>query len=227
MVKIIQRINKQPNKRFVLTTREYILNQARQKYERLASEDFNPLTCILNLGDYTPSIRAEILYNHLYFSQLPREEKAQFASPEVYLPIIRHRNFNPRLIDYSLRLMFSSADDEQLSVPQIMVANLDDPRRIWEHVIGHQLNQESVDILVVLFSFTYEAKKDELERAFRDYNSRQGRMPGHRNFDRALKVLDNTMIRIGSGLGASTITYHTPRRATTWLSISPRTPMSL
>ena len=89
-----------------------------------------------------------------------------------------------------------------------MVANLDDPRRIWEHVIGHQLNQESVDILVVLFSFTYEAKKDELERAFRDYNSRQGRMPGHRNFDRALKVLDNTMIRIGSGLGASTITYH-------------------
>jgi len=208
-VKIIRRINKHPSKRFILTTREYILAQAKQKYERLSGEDFNPLTCVLTLDNYTPLIRAEILYNHLYFSELTREEKAQFAEPRVYLPIIEHRNFNPRLIDYSLRLMFSSEDEALPDVAQAMLENLNNPRRLWEH-IDNQLDQESVDIVTVLFSFTREATVDELERAFHSYIAQSGRASSHRKFLQSLKVLDNTMIRIGSDSGNSTIAYHSP-----------------
>jgi hypothetical protein len=210
LVKIIRRINKSPNKRFVLTTREYILEQAKRKYERLAGEDLNPLTCVLTLDDYTPLIRAEILYNHLYFSRLTREEKAQFADPEVYLPIINHRNFNPRLIDYSLRLIFSPEDETSLEVSQIMHENLDNPRRIWEHIIDNQLDQASIDILIVLFSFTREVALSELELALNSYYAQDGRASSHRTFLQSLKILDNTMIRVGSNSGESTVAYHSP-----------------
>jgi hypothetical protein len=51
----------------VLTTREYILNQARLYYEKLDRERFDHRTCVIDLSKYSRRIRAEILYNHLHF----------------------------------------------------------------------------------------------------------------------------------------------------------------
>ena len=58
------------NTKFIMTTREYILNQAKLTYEALALSNINLTKCIVDLSDYTPYIRANILYNHLYFSDL-------------------------------------------------------------------------------------------------------------------------------------------------------------
>jgi hypothetical protein len=210
LVKIINRINKFPNKRFVLTTREYILAQARRKYERLAGENFNPLTCVLSLADYTPLIRAEILYNHLYFSELGREEKARFADRDVYMPIISHRNFNPRLIDYSLRLSFGSNEESAKNAAHTMIENLNNPRRIWEHIIDNQLDQDSIAIVIALFSFRREASLDDLELAVQSYLAQGGSTSTHQRFLQSLKVLDNTMVRIGSDSGDPIVFYHSP-----------------
>ncbi len=57
--------------RFLLTTREYILNAARTRYETLAHPPLELRECVINLSDYTGHIRARILYNHIYFSDLP------------------------------------------------------------------------------------------------------------------------------------------------------------
>lgn len=61
---------------FVLTTREYILNQAKLHYEKLAREKFDHRTCIIDLDKYSRRIKAQILYNHLHFSNLPRTHLA-------------------------------------------------------------------------------------------------------------------------------------------------------
>lgn len=111
LLRILKRVASSPNKRLLLTTREYILESARQNYERIATADLDPLICVIDLSDYTRLVRAEILYNHVYFSDLSPQAKEAFADPSVYLPIIRHRNFSPRLVERSLSR--SAVDGEE------------------------------------------------------------------------------------------------------------------
>ena len=61
--------------RFLLTTREYILNTATIRYESLANPTVELAPCIVDLADYTRPIRAQILYNHIFFSDLPDDYK--------------------------------------------------------------------------------------------------------------------------------------------------------
>ena len=53
---------------FVLTTREYILQQARQLYEQLAIEGVEGHRFLLELQRYSRTDRARIFYNHAFFS---------------------------------------------------------------------------------------------------------------------------------------------------------------
>ena len=46
-------ISRQTGKKFILTTREYILNQARQSLEEFARHDFDLNKCIISPADYT------------------------------------------------------------------------------------------------------------------------------------------------------------------------------
>jgi hypothetical protein len=73
LISFIKKIKGTKNKYFIMTTREYILNQAQQKYELLNRHDLDIAKCIIDLSLYTPIVRANILYNHLFFSNMPKE----------------------------------------------------------------------------------------------------------------------------------------------------------
>ena len=75
IVELMEEVSSNPNWRFILTTREYILNTATMRYEAFAQPKVPIQMCIVNLGDYTRPVRAKILYNHIFFSELPREYK--------------------------------------------------------------------------------------------------------------------------------------------------------
>ena len=40
--------------------------------------------CVINLSDYTRPVRAKILYNHIYFSDLPKEYKLALLEEHGY-----------------------------------------------------------------------------------------------------------------------------------------------
>ena len=87
------------NKRIILTTREYILRRAGQIFEVLGRADLDPKTCVIDLADYTNLHRAQILYNHLYFSDLPRVYLRNLSVSGMYHEIVQHPHYNPRLIE--------------------------------------------------------------------------------------------------------------------------------
>ena len=68
LVELMEEVAENPNWRFILTTREYILNIAQQRYEAFAHPPVEFRMCVINLSDYTRPARAKILYNHIYFS---------------------------------------------------------------------------------------------------------------------------------------------------------------
>ena len=56
-------------------------------------------TCVIYLTKYNRLNRAQILYNHIYFSDLPVAFKSAILNGRNYLKIIDHHNYNPRIID--------------------------------------------------------------------------------------------------------------------------------
>ncbi|MGR6536336.1 nSTAND3 domain-containing NTPase [Streptomyces rochei] len=188
LISLMQRVTRTPNKRFLLTTREYILAQAKQRYERLDRHRFDIQTCVLDVADYTYSARASILYNHVSASGLPSRTKSVFASPSVYKRIVLHANFNPRIIAATL------AEAELLGiatnrVAAEMVANLEDPSRVWNHIVNHQISASDVLLLKALLSFIAGVSMDGLQHV---WIASGGSLRDLRN---SLKVLDGTMLR--------------------------------
>lgn len=102
LVRLIHLIESDPDKVFVLTTREYILRQAQQTYEKLSDEAFSIMKLTIKVEELSSSERAHILYNQLYYSPLRPAAAAASDGPRRYMELIRHRNYNPRLIEAAI-----------------------------------------------------------------------------------------------------------------------------
>ena len=81
-------------------TREHIFRQAVAASERLRQTGLDGHKIILQIADYDFGQKAQILYNHLYFSDLPNAYKDALLQSELYLEVVRHPKFNPRLIEW-------------------------------------------------------------------------------------------------------------------------------
>jgi len=182
---------------FVLTTREYILNQAKLHYEKLDRENFDHRTCIIDLAKYSRRIRAQILYNHLHFSGLPRPHLEALVAKRGYLQIVDHPNYNPRLIQY---LTDSTWLGETISTeyPELFLSNLDNPVEIWRHAFRHQLSDQARHALFVITTLPRETRLSDVERAFVAlHNSQCSRFrikQSQADFESALKELDGTFV---------------------------------
>jgi hypothetical protein len=103
IIEFIRRVNKSPNHRFILTTREYILRAAKIRYDRLDTGDIDPLRCVLEISTYTELQKGLILYQHLAFSDgLLQEDIEDLVRNRRYLSIVRHPNYTPRHITDAL-----------------------------------------------------------------------------------------------------------------------------
>lgn len=181
----------------VLTTREYILNQAKLHYEKLDRERFDHKTCVIDLSKYSRRIRAQILYNHLHFSELPRPHLVALVESRGYFQIVDHENYNPRLIEYLTSAIWvgNTSPEKYLS---LFLANLDNPVEIWEHSFRNQLSDSARHLLVVLTSLPTELILHDVESAFVRFHKEQCLRFGISNsptdFKRALKELDGTFV---------------------------------
>lgn len=185
------------NSRFVLTTREYILNQARITYEKLNRADFDHRICTIDLSDYSRRIRAEILYNHLYFSELPSGHLEALVGNRGYLQIIDHDNYIPRVVETLTTASWvgSLPSDQYLKV---FLEKLDNPAEIWDHAFKNQLTEAARFVLAVLTSLPVEVALRDLEDAFISFYQAQhpehGRVKLENEFNLALKELDGTFL---------------------------------
>ncbi|MFD3910760.1 restriction endonuclease [Streptomyces sp. NPDC058603] len=201
LLSVIREIQETPGKALVMTTRDYLLEHARLRHDRLAAPDVSDVVSVVRLTDLDLRVRGQILYNHVHRSPLPPDAKRRFADPEVWRPVVRHKNFNPRLVEETLRLSARRGQD----VAAAMLENLDDPRRVWECIVENELTDEAVHVLEVLFTFG-SAGLDDLEESWRWYRKEMDRAADGRTFRRALQVLDGTMVSVERGR----VAFHNP-----------------
>ncbi|WP_299241752.1 hypothetical protein [uncultured Aquimarina sp.] len=139
--RFINLIRKSKNKLFILTTREYILRQGQVNFkEELNNDIINLKKCIVDVSKYTRYEKAEILFNHLYYSEIDLEEIAFFKDKKYYNTIISHSNYTPRLIE-DATFKFELNDStyrHQGSFYNWFKNYLDDPFSYWEKLFDKQ-----------------------------------------------------------------------------------------
>jgi conflict system STAND superfamily ATPase len=195
--------------RFILTTREHILSSALQMSERLAHSPMLAHRCVFELRDYSYAQRARILYNHLYFSNLPQPYKVAVLEGDFFLEIIKHKHFNPRLIEWLstyTRLREVGPDTYRAHISAL----LESPETIWAHAFRSQISNAARHVLLCLYTLGEWINVIDLEPAFVSLhrycaiNYNQSIAPG--DFRNSLQELDGAFLSYNSG----TVSYLNP-----------------
>ena len=148
LLDFIAMVRSSPTARLVLTTREHILTQAIANSERLRHSEILDFRVPLHMPDYSLGQKAQILYNHLYFSDLPPDYQDELLRDDFCFQIIKHEKFNPRLIEWLSnykRLKNVKVGDYQAFVSDL----LSDPSEIWrsERTCGYARRIADFDAL--------------------------------------------------------------------------------
>jgi hypothetical protein len=195
----------------ILTTREYILNDARRIYEPLSGPELEVAKCIVKVEDYTRGHRARILYNHIYFSDLSSEYALALVKDRAYKAIVDHKNYNPRIVEWMTGAAGASQPGEFVAA---FVAMLDNPLRIWEHAFDNQIGEDARNILFCLASVIGTVSLDELRTAWIAMLNPAQTSAGSRvhrdRFNSALKHIDGSFIRTERSHHETGVSFHNP-----------------
>jgi len=213
LLEFIHALRTSPTSKLILTTREYILGQARLRYEKLERTDFKVETYVIDLSKYTRLNRARILFNHIYFSDLPENYKNTVLENRNYLRIIDHENYNPRIVE--LMTQFTRlAEIQPKQYFQFFLSNLDNPMLIWSHAFEHQLSIAAKHVLIALASLPAEVFLEDCKEAFEVFHKHQAneyRFPiKSRDFTNALKELDGNFVSTEKSRDRVVLRFHNP-----------------
>lgn len=195
VARLISAIGRRPGKQLVITTRTHVLQEAELRDESVSRSGLRAHECVVEVAEYTREIRARILYNHLYFSNLAREIVRDFVVQRFYMGIIDHQNFTPRLIE--LTIAQSSPQDTADELVRRMVRALDHPMELWGPSFRESLSETARKLLMHLTTFpTSGATTNALRASIAGTSTPL-------ECERALKQLDGSWIQIAGRFNRS------------------------
>ena len=147
ILSFIEKVKREPDKLFVLSTREYILAAAKRQFEKFSLNNIELAKCTLDLSSYSEEIRATILYNHLANADLPMEYIKALLDGKKYLKLIKHNNFNPRIIEAFLKEKLYLKETPERFVKRFLDF-FDRPYSVWEFAFSKMSQMEQQALLV-------------------------------------------------------------------------------
>lgn len=183
-------INMKGEKRLILTTREYVLQQGLQKHP-LLRETLEKYSLICMMEEYGYDEKASILFQHLYHSQLDYEFLWYVFMKSNQ--IIYHKNYNPRVLalflDKELKKDSSPADyhDELLSY-------LDNPEDFWKEVFIDLSTEARILSLLLLISTT-AIRINDINLCYQKFIHTSNNPLMTKNFSDCIKELEKSVIK--------------------------------
>lgn len=193
VVDFMEMVRQSDHARFMLTTREHILGKALQISEKFAQSPMMEHRCVLDLADYSYGQKARILYNHLYFSDLPTPYKEAILENDFFLEIVNHEHFNPRIIEWlatHARLRNVPPDVYRAHISDL----LESPETIWKHAFKNQISAAARHLILAFYTAGSGTETQDLESIFISFHRystskyQQPVAPG--DFRNSLKELD-------------------------------------
>jgi GTPase SAR1 family protein len=197
LLNLVRKAASTSNVIFIMTTREYIFEDAKRVHLAFGERAKEILGYVLSLKVYTTRHRAQMLFNHLYFSDLPDSRLKLIVNSKVYRTIVENENFNPRVIETICRDA-NSRDYADEAFLAFIEDKLHDPAAIWEGPFEQEISAVARQLLVVLWTFDGQAELMELESAVSALNQSTAPEELELQFRRALKQLHGNFVTSSS-----------------------------
>jgi len=167
IIKFMDRIKSDNTKKFVLTSRTNILNSGILHSSIFSTGKIHKNEFLLTIDEFDDLEKAKILYNHIWFSKLDEDFIEEIYKNKRYHQIIKHKNFNPRLIEFITDIDRLNVSPEKYWA--YILQTLDNPKDIWNDCFKNQ-NNEFVRSLVILTVFNgSQIIEEELRKSFNIY----------------------------------------------------------
>lgn len=189
--KLIQRIiDSGESKRLILTTREYILRQGLQKQPML-KDTLEQYALICTVEDYSDVEKANILFQHLYASNLKYEYVTHLF--QNCSQIINHKNYNPRVL-----ALYLNKPPKKEACPEDYFLNLCDyfnnPGAFWEDIFL-ELSQEAQIVAMLLLISSTPMYLEDMKCCYAKYIDTQTNRSEIKKLSNSISELERTMIK--------------------------------
>jgi len=170
IVKFIDRIKKDKTKRFILTSRTNIFNQGLALSDTFKSKNIENEEFIIKIESLKDMDKALILYNHIWHSNLDEEFIDEIYIDKRYKQIIKHKNFNPRLIEFITDIKKIQLEKiEAKNYWKYILEKLNNPQDVWQKAFDKD-SDEFNRILVMLTVFNgNRIGEDKLRDSYNRY----------------------------------------------------------
>lgn len=212
LTSFIDAIKREKDKVFILTTREYILSEAKSRYEKFQINNIEIAKCTVDLSSYTKFIRANILYNHLSNANLPDTYIDQLLRNKRYKSLIGHPNFNPRIIEtYIDRGLWKKYPVEEFM--QRFEEFFYKPTMVWQQAFEN-LDIKARYALLVFASIGKEIFLEDWYTSFiyfcKTTHSQLGLVCDEFEWRKIIKVLQDCFIKTKNCEGHTIVSYFNP-----------------
>ena len=177
------------NLKLIFTSRDYILSQF------LNQLDDNILKSNISNGFIStdmknPKFRANLLYNYLENFQIDESIKKEFVESEIFFDIIKHPNFNPRL----LKNIFSELNEKKGDIKTFFIDRLNNPN-LFFHTTFLRLSKEAQTLIYALCLAEEYICSEDLREEFNNlYSKLNNTIPSPFFFDNAVDELEPNFI---------------------------------
>jgi len=165
IVNFIKRVEGERLKRFILTSRTNILNQGKHLIDQFGILKIEKTEYEIKVGNLSTIDKGKILYSHLWNSGLSSDMLDEIYKDKRYIQIIRHSNFNPRVISHIVdtdRMQSINSHSYWSNIQKI----LDNPSDIWDHCWSVQIDQNCRDIVSLVSYNGHRISESDLKSAY-------------------------------------------------------------
>lgn len=155
LLSIIKYINLSTNKRLILNSRVTIYQEARERSLELVKSFDNDeyKVYVIDMNNISNIEKAKILYNHLSFNNVKKKYFDDIKKDKRYLKIIKHKNYNPRIIEFICNSRHYEIIESN-SYYDFILNRLDNPKEIWKDEYERKLQKTDRILLSTIYSFS-------------------------------------------------------------------------
>jgi adenylate kinase family enzyme len=194
--RFIDRVSRDKKKRFVLTSRTTIINQAKILSEVFQESSIKGSELEIKFDSLSDMDKAKILYNHMWHTSLDSSYIDQIYGDKRYLKIISHKNFNPRLVRYI------TDDVRSLDLPAdqywpFIVDMLDNPAKVWETPFEAQHDDFGRALILLVTLNSRQIEQSQLSEAYTRFIAHPDAvgLTGRRDYTQSLRILTGSMLK--------------------------------
>ncbi|MGE4537923.1 MAG: restriction endonuclease [Desulfovibrio sp.] len=197
IMRFVSMVNKSKNKRFILTSRTSILDQGYALGQVFQQKKLKKNEYLLDIGVYSLSDKANILYSFMWRSDLEKEYLLEIVDKKKYNEIIMHRNYNPR----TLEVITSSDFVEYLERGDYLSyidRSLENPKQVWEHPYTVQLDNFSRAIVDIVVMSGGKVEETTLEKVYYKLLRSRGYINSStisREFESIVRMLSRSFVK--------------------------------